>query len=140
MLARGADADPQFLRDLSELTKSPSRVIGSGGYYEAAQYIEREVAKLKEVQLKVHEYPVMVPVTQRAELELGGGRVERICPFWPAQMRVCSTPPQGIHGKLIYAGECKYDQLRPERDGRKPLRLGPRQFWCWDDQTPHGRS
>jgi ABC-type lipoprotein release transport system permease subunit len=65
------------------------------------------------VELKVHEFPVMVPVTESATMDLDGGRVEKIYPFWPAQVRVCATPAEGIAGKLVYVGECRYDQLRP---------------------------
>src|SRR5262249_49495869 len=92
---------------------SPSRVIGAPGYYSAADYIEREIGKLPNVELKQHEFAVTVPVTKSATLDLGGGRVEKVYPFWPAQVRVCSTLPEGIRGRLIYAGECRYDQIRP---------------------------
>lgn len=103
----------RFEADLRALTRSPSRVIGSEGYEQAAAYIEAQVAGLANVELKRHEYPVMVPVTESATLVLEGGRIEPVYPFWPAHIRVCSTPPDGITGKLVYAGECRYEQLRP---------------------------
>ncbi|MEO6436816.1 MAG: hypothetical protein ABIP55_13790, partial [Tepidisphaeraceae bacterium] len=103
----------KFRADLDALCQSPSRIIGSEGYDRAAQYIEAEITKLPNVELKTHEYAVMVPTTASATIDLGGGRVEPVYPFWPAHVRVCSTPPNGIAGKLVYAGECRYEQLRP---------------------------
>jgi hypothetical protein len=55
----------------------------------------------------------MVPVTQEAELEFKDGAPAKIYPFWPAHIRVCSTPPEGIDGKLVYVGECICDQIKP---------------------------
>jgi hypothetical protein len=105
--------DAQFAADLDELTKSSSRFIGTSGYYAAADYVEREIQKSSNVQLRRHEFTVMVPVTQRADLDIGNGQVERVYPFWPAQLRVCSTPPEGIRGNLVYAGECGFYEIKP---------------------------
>src|SRR5262249_46725382 len=60
-----------------------------------------------------HEFPVMVPVTESATLETGDGRIEKLYPFWPAQVRLNATPLEGFRGKLIYCGECRNDQIRP---------------------------
>jgi hypothetical protein len=109
-----ADVNPlQFAKDLGQFCASPTRVVGSPGYEQACNYLQSEIAKLPNVQLRVHGYPLLVPVTHSATLDLGGGRVEKVYPFWPAQVRVCSTPPDGIRGKLVYAGECRYEQIRP---------------------------
>ena len=54
----------------------------------------------------------MVPVTESATL-VAGQRVENVYPFWPAQVRTSSTPAEGITGKLVYAGDCRYEQLKP---------------------------
>jgi len=112
--ALGAPLDTaQFRTDLSALCESPSRIVGSDGYFSAARYLESEIAKLPNVELKKHEFPVMVPVTQSATLDLGSGRVEKVYPFWPAAVRACSTPAEGITGKFVYAGECSYEQIKP---------------------------
>lgn len=87
--------------------------MGSAGYYEAGKYLEREIGKLPGVQLQKHEFAVMTPVTEWATLTMEGGRVENVYPFWPAQIRTCSTPEGGISGKVVYAGECRYDELKP---------------------------
>ncbi|HEX3355374.1 MAG TPA: hypothetical protein VHS31_00230, partial [Tepidisphaeraceae bacterium] len=113
----GATVDPidarQFQTDLAQIAQSPSRIIGSAGYDAAGTYLQQEISKLPNVELKTQEFQVMVPVTQSATLEMGDGRTEKVYPFWPAQVRVCSTPAEGIRGKLVYVGKCEYEQLRP---------------------------
>jgi hypothetical protein len=103
----------QFRNDLTELSRHQSRVVGSNGYDEAGKYLQDQIGKLPNVELKAHAFPIIVPVTQSATLDLGGGRIERIYPFWPAQVRVNSTPPGGIAGNLVYAAQGRYEELRP---------------------------
>ena len=107
----GIDA-AEFQRDLGQLAGHESRSITSSGYYAAAQYLETEIGKLRNVELRRHEFPVVVPVTESATIDVDG-RIERIFPFWPAHVRACTTPPQGISGNLVYAGECRYHELQP---------------------------
>jgi hypothetical protein len=103
----------QLKKHLDALCANPSRVIGSSGYYASAAYVEREIGKIQNVELKRHEFPVMVPVTESATLDFGDGRVENVYPFWPAQVRLNATPLEGIRGRLVYCGECKNEQIRP---------------------------
>src|SRR5438552_6113517 len=104
----------QFRKDVAALCASPSRVIGTSGYAAAQEYLRSQIGALgPNVELREHEFPVMAPVTQSATIDLRDGRVEKIYPFWPAMVRVCSTSPDGIIGKLVYAGECRFDQIKP---------------------------
>jgi hypothetical protein len=36
-----------------------------------------------------------------------------VYPFWPAHIRVCSTPAEGIAGKLVYVGDCTCERMKP---------------------------
>src|SRR5208282_3745210 len=81
---RGQIDIPRFNRDLYELCSYGSRVIGSQGYEQTIAYLRQEIGQLPNVELREQFYPVMVPVTQRADLTLGDGTVEKIYPFWPA--------------------------------------------------------
>src|SRR5690348_6546542 len=81
-----AQIDPQQFRgDLAALTAAPARTIGSAGYDAAGEYLRRQIAAMPNVELRTAEFPVMVPVTESATVDLGGGRVEKIYPLWPAQ-------------------------------------------------------
>jgi ABC-type antimicrobial peptide transport system permease subunit len=110
--ARGQIDAEQYRADLNAICASPSRAIGEAGYYDAGRYLEAEIGKLPNVELKKHEYGVMVPVTESATL-IAGGRTESIYPFWPAGVRTSSTPVDGIDGKVVYAGICHYQDLKP---------------------------
>src|ERR1700683_2116606 len=90
---------PQYGADLRAICACGSRIVGSAGYYEAGKYLEREIGKLSGTEFQKHEFAVMTPVTQWATLTMGDGRVENVYPFWPAQIRTCSTPVDGITGK-----------------------------------------
>src|SRR4051812_12882413 len=80
-VTRAAPIDAeQFHKDLSALCAPQSRLVGSPGYYDTAKYLESAIGKLPNVELKKHEFPVMVPVIQSANLDLGRGRVEKIYP------------------------------------------------------------
>ncbi|HSV15070.1 MAG TPA: ABC transporter permease, partial [Tepidisphaeraceae bacterium] len=105
--------EAQFKSDLNAIAAAPSRVIGSSGYEQAGRYLESEIGKLPHVELKRQDFSVVVPVTQSATLDIGSGRIEAVYPFWPAHVRVCSTPPEGIRGNLVYVGQCRYEDLKP---------------------------
>ena len=112
-VCRGDISADQFRDDFIALAQFPSRIVGSPGYEQAAKEMERRLSSIANIEWKRQSFPVMTPLTRSATIDLGDGRVERVYPFWPAQVRVCSTPAEGISGKLIYAGECRYEQLRP---------------------------
>ena len=106
------DIRREFDRDLGALCQPRSRSLGTTGYEQTIGYLKTEIAKLSNVQLQVHEYPVMAPVVDDATLRIGP-RTESIYPFWPAQVRLNSTPAEGITGKLVYVGDCTYAHIRP---------------------------
>lgn len=104
------EADLKALSDRS----GASRFIGTPGYYAAGDYIEQQLASTPNVRWRKQSYDVVVPVTQSATLRLGTGEVHRIYPFWPAQVRVNSTPPEGLEGKLVYCGRGEIGEIRPK--------------------------
>ncbi|MBC8106995.1 MAG: hypothetical protein H7Z14_10435, partial [Anaerolineae bacterium] len=93
------------------ITRPASRSIATDGYYQTARWIQDEIAKLPNVELQVHEFPIVVPVTKSATLTFADGSTERVYPFWAAGARLCSTPEAGIRGRLIYCGEGKIEQI-----------------------------
>jgi hypothetical protein len=120
-ISRAADeagniAAAQFQKDLYALTASPSRVIGTPGYVQAGNYLVQQFKALgPSVQYRRHEFSVMVPTTTSATLTLGSDshHPQEIYPFWPAEVRLNSTPPEGITGKLVYVGNADYASIHP---------------------------
>lgn len=109
-----AQFDPQaFQRDLSAIASQP-RVIGSEGYRAAQRYIEEQLAAIPGIEVRTDDFDVMVPVTRRAVIEVPAGGEVPVYPFWPAQVRLNTTPLGGIKGKLVYVGTAQIDELKPK--------------------------
>jgi hypothetical protein len=105
--------EQQFRADLEAIASPPARLVGSPGYYRTLDYVQSQIAALPNVELKRHEFPVLVPVTEQAEIAVNGEAPAPLYPFYPASVRVNSTPPQGITGKPEYCGTGDADEIRP---------------------------
>ena len=90
--------------DFDALTAAPTRVVGSPGYDAAVTYLERRLREIPGVDLKIHRFDVMVPVTQSATLTPPGGAAAAVYPVWPASVRLNATPAEGFTGRLVYVG------------------------------------
>src|SRR5690242_15050746 len=107
--ALGQIDESKFREDLKVLAAQP-RITGSIGYTQAADYIQREILRIQDasgqVELRRHEFPVMVPETRGALLYLSTDpqNGQPVYPFWPAHIRLNATPALGITGKPIYVG------------------------------------
>src|SRR5436190_21269968 len=82
----------QFQKDLQTICDVQSRALGTPGYERAVDYLKQQIGAMANVELQVHEYPVMAPVTESATITLGGERTSNVYSFWPAQVRLNSTP------------------------------------------------
>jgi len=122
-LRGGAPDIEAFRRDVREICAcGESRVLGSAGFDATVNYVRRRIAELDNVELREQTWPVLVPVTRRAELVCRGtdgtAVVHRIYPFWPASVRVNSTPAGGISGELAYLGDGGYGRIPGDLRGR----------------------
>ena len=99
----------QFAADVKFLSSLPTRMPGTTGYRDAAGYLQQQIVSLNNVQVRRHLFPVMVPFTESATIAVPGRALENIYPLWPAGVRLNSTPPQGITGRLVY---CKNGELK----------------------------
>lgn len=100
-----AEDAERFRRDLAELSKWPSRVVGTEGHRAAEAYLRERLAALgPAVEVREHPFDVMAPVTQEAFLTDGTGRRWPVYPFWPASVRLNTTPSEGIRGRVVYIG------------------------------------
>src|SRR5690606_12351174 len=113
-LGSAARADrATFERDFRAIAQLGSRLPGSEGYQRSLEYVRQQLAALPGVEVREHPFDVLVPRTNHAVLTLADGRRASVMPFWPAHTRLSATPVGGIRGRLIYAGECEYHQLKP---------------------------
>jgi hypothetical protein len=103
----------QFAADVRALTTSPTRSPGTQGYHDAAVYLQQQIAPLKNVQLKQHLFPMMVPFTESATIAVPGRPLENIYPLWPAGVRLNSTPEAGITGRLVYCRDADLKDIHP---------------------------
>ncbi len=105
----------QFEKDYAAITAPENRTIGSPGYRQTQQYLETQIRSLPNVELKVQDFEVMVPVTNGpATLAIAGGTTAQVYPFWPAHIRVNATPDDGIRGRLVYIGKAGFDEIDPD--------------------------
>jgi hypothetical protein len=107
--------EARFKSDLAELTSTPTRSPGTTGYFKAAAFIEEQIKTLPNVEWRKHEFPLVVPITESATIALPGSQPLNIFPFWPAGVRVCATPTEGISGKLVYCRDALLKDITPAR-------------------------
>jgi uncharacterized protein YdbL (DUF1318 family) len=91
-----------------------SRVVGSDGYRRTVDYVAGELTKLGDrVEVRRHEYTVVVPRTRSATLATPDGRTHALFPFWPAGVRLNATPSGGVRGRVVYLKEVAPDEIKP---------------------------
>ncbi|HOZ48838.1 MAG TPA: M28 family peptidase [Candidatus Hydrogenedentes bacterium] len=102
-----ADAIAETVRVLSGY---PSRAPGYPGAAEAARYVREAFAEagLSDVQ----EFPFLAttPIEGNARL-VGQGLDVPLHAFWPNLVRTCTTPPDGVTGRLVYGGSGALEDL-----------------------------
>jgi hypothetical protein len=96
--------------DVETLVSFGSRVTGYPGNRQAADLIAKRFRELG-LQVMTQEFPIAVPMDEGAALKINGeigklGNGElKVFPLWPNLVRTSQLPPEGIAGKLIYAGD-----------------------------------
>ncbi|HUW31808.1 MAG TPA: hypothetical protein VM223_09370, partial [Planctomycetota bacterium] len=103
--------------DIEKLCADGSRAIGTPGYERAVEYIRSRFERAGMQDVIVLRYPVTIPVTKVARLEVigqtrgsaptddGSAEEVQIYPMWPNIVRTCTVPPDGLTGRLIDAGD-----------------------------------
>lgn len=116
--AAGLGAVPrQFTADCQRLTGSPHRRTGSTEYTRAANYVEQRLRQIGADRIIVQEFPTVSTVVKRCELLPGDSAsidstpALRLYPMRPNGIVPPVTPPEGITGPIVYAGEGDAEQL-----------------------------
>ena len=100
--------------DTQWLASYATRQVGTP---EHAQLQDDLLARLREIpgaKVWTHEFPVIVPVTTKAVLEVSEGAwagEHPIRPLWPDVARLNTTAPDGIRGRLVYVGDAGSESL-----------------------------
>lgn len=109
--AQTSETESSFMaavkKDTAWLAGYASRVVGTAGHEEASRELLEKIRTVPNVRVWTHEFPVIVPVVEKAELTVSAGPMQgthRIYPVWPDLVRLKTTPAAGITGRLIYIG------------------------------------
>ncbi len=99
----------EIAQTIEQLSTADSRITGYPGYEQAARYVERRFRELGLQNVTVEEFTTLVPWSDPARgpaatVATSDGREREILPIWPNLVRCPKTPPDGLTGKLIYAG------------------------------------
>jgi len=110
--AGAAEGGASFLarvrRDTEWLASRPTRVVGTQDHDEVLGELSDKLKSIPGVEVTVQKFPVIVPRTVLAGLTVSIGssqETHRVYPVWPASVRLNTTPPEGIYGRLVYIGE-----------------------------------
>ncbi len=99
----------EIAQTIEHLAAAGSRVTGYPGYKQAARYVEQRFRELGLQDVTTEEFVTLVPWSDpgrgpAATVATSDGREREILPIWPNLVRCPKTPPDGLTGKLIYAG------------------------------------
>lgn len=117
-VAYGTQNSAEFLesvrKDTELLCASPSRVTGSAGNAAASDALLTRMSAMKGVKVWTHEFPVLMPILKKASIKISSGELageHRIYPVWPDLVRLKTTRPEGISGKVKYIGDAAYGSI-----------------------------
>jgi len=99
----------EIAQTIKQLSAPDSRVTGYPGCEQAARHVEQRFRELGLQDVTVEEFATLVPWSDPARgpaatVATSDGRDREILPIWPNLVRCPKTPPEGLTGKLIYAG------------------------------------
>ncbi|MDT8390589.1 MAG: FtsX-like permease family protein [Lentisphaeria bacterium] len=110
-----ADFIADVKNDTQALCAAPSRLLGSPGHAAAKEMLAARIETYPAVKRLIRQpFPVMVPETRRSELTITAGEfsgTHQVYPVWPDNVRMKTTPPEGISGNIMYIGTGQYDEL-----------------------------
>lgn len=102
LLATAAGA-ADFAQDLEKLTQHPHRLTGTPEGAEAGRYVEQRLQEIGVPVVLGQEFEFPQVEVKRCEMEVGGQKLP-LLPMRSNGLMWPVTPPEGIRGKILYAG------------------------------------
>ncbi|MCM8763994.1 MAG: hypothetical protein NC830_01310 [Candidatus Omnitrophica bacterium] len=90
-----------LLTHITYFSSLPERISGTESCNRAADYIKETFRSLGIRNIQTEEFKVVVPIQEYAYLSVRNKRIP-LESLWPNSVRTCTTPSEGITGKLIY--------------------------------------
>jgi len=109
-----ADIVDRTRADTDWLAGYQTRLAGTAPHDAASQALLEKVRAVPGIRVWTHEFDVVMPEFQEAHLTVTAGTFQgrhRIYPLWPALGRLCTTPADGLSGRLVYVGKASYAEL-----------------------------
>ena len=109
-LAHGASLEDALLAHLRDLSAVGSRVTGYPGAAAAADLIEARLRAAGSDTVYRRSIRVPVPVDLGAAIVVDDAEYPLYC-MWPNMARTPTTGPDGVEGRLVYAGRARPEQV-----------------------------
>lgn len=100
------------------LCAGPTRMVGSPWHDRVSDELLERMRTLESasphVSVFTQEFSVVVPRTKRAVLDISAGPFQGeqpVYPVWPANVRLTTTPEEGIEGRLVYIREGRIPEI-----------------------------
>jgi len=101
----------QLLADAQALTAAPHRLAGTPELQAAADHVAARLRAIGVDEVIVQEFPMTQHTTLQCELVLDGGTTLPLIPARPNGIIAPVTPPEGLTGELVDAGDGSDDRL-----------------------------
>jgi len=102
----------QIYENIKRFSSMGSRVTGYSGCEMAARYIIETLEKYN-IKYEIQEYSLVVPIDHGSVITVLSPEHAIIPAYvlWPNYVQTCSTPPEGVEGRLIYVGEGRLEDF-----------------------------
>lgn len=104
-LAADVTPDEAFLADCQALTAGPHRLAGTDAGRAAFDHVAGRLTAIQPDLVITQTFPVVRMRVERCELVLEDGAVRPLLPMRPNGVILPVTPPEGISGRIVHAGD-----------------------------------
>ena len=103
--------------DTEWLCQYPNRLVGTEYHAKISDQLLAKVAGIDGVEVTTETFRVVAPRFLQSDLVVSGSGAwagtHRVYPAWPSNVRLNTTPPEGIEGRLVYVHEARTEEIPP---------------------------